>query len=526
MTRSLAALFLSAVLTACFAGSASAAVVGLELVEATATEAPATATCPFGKVVVGAGGRFTGNSTGQVSFRNIRPSADLTSVSVQGLEDENGTVSVWNAHALAICASPLPGLERVAVTSASTSANKSVTAPCPPGKYTLGTGGEIAGGAGQVSLDEIFPTLVSGTTVEGAEDENGFAGSWSVTAYSVCADTSTGLQTRVATSPTDSSASHTATATCDPGKQLVGLGHSLGGGAGRVLAELKPTPALDGATVVADEDGDGTATSWHARVYAVCATTARRVTASNTTTNVLKTKTATCPPGTSVTGGGGEITSGGGQVLMNELLPTASGFRASGEYFGPNPPPQWITRWQLRAYAICMSPLPGRQVVSAASALTSSSQRSISVDCPAGKQVVGGGGRVGGGQGDVLLTEVEPDAELTRIRARAFEKNGGFSGNWQVYAYAVCATPPEGLELVSVLEWAESDTSLTVTATCPAEKYLLGAGGKINIGSGNVVLDDLRPNSSLTSVAVTGLEDADGTVESWGVTAHAICASP
>ena len=500
---------------------------GLELVEATATEAPATATCPFGKVVVGAGGRFTGNSTGQVSFRNIRPSADLTSVSVQGLEDENGTVSVWDAHALAICASPIPGLERLAVTSASTSANKSVTATCPAGKALLGVGGEIAGGAGQVALREMIPGGGNGATATGAEDENGFAGSWSVTAYAICANPVAGLERMVSVSG-PSSVDKEITATCSAGKQVLSIGGGVSGGAGMLIEDMRPNSALTNATVVGVEDEDGTNFFWSVQAYAICAATAQRVTASNTTATVPKTKTATCPAGTTVTGGGGEVTSGGRQVLLNEMLPTASGFRASGDYFEANPPPPWVTRWQLRAYAICTTPLSGRQVVIAESPLASSSGHAV-VDavCPAGKRVVGGGARVGGGQGDVMLAEITPSPELLSVKARAYRREGPPLGfDWRVYAYAVCAIQPAGLELVEVTEAAGFEDSVSVTATCPSGKHLLGAGGTINGSHGQVLLDDLRPNSSLTSVAVTGLEDTDGAAHLWSVHAHAICASP
>jgi hypothetical protein len=47
---------------------------------------------------------------------------------VQALDDEDGTAGDWIVTALAICATPPPGLERVAASSALDSSGKSVAA--------------------------------------------------------------------------------------------------------------------------------------------------------------------------------------------------------------------------------------------------------------------------------------------------------------------------------------------------------------------------------------------------------------
>ena len=57
-------------------------------------------------------------------------------------------------------------------------------------------------------------------------------------------------------------------------------------------------------------------------------------------------------------------------------------------------------------------------------------------------------------------------------------------------------------------------------------KNLLGTGGVIFGGPGEVVLDDLRPDALLTHVTVTGLEDENGFAGEWVAGAHAICANP
>ena len=145
-----------------FAGGAFGAVVGLESRTAagaldSAASKSATAVCPAGKQVTGAAGFKTHGAFGEVRLLAARPAADLKSVVSSFREDENGFAGSWQPTAHALCVSPLTGMQRVAATSASTSAAKSVTATCPTGKRLVGLGGETAGGSGQVMIDVIRP---------------------------------------------------------------------------------------------------------------------------------------------------------------------------------------------------------------------------------------------------------------------------------------------------------------------------------------------------------------------------------
>ena len=525
-TGGLATALAAAVLAVAPAG-ASAAITNLELVEAEAVEQPASATCPAGELVVGAGGTLS-STDGQVTFRNIRPRADLTGVDVQGLEDETGAPDGWTATAFAFCATPPPGLERIAATSASSSAPKTVGAQCAAGKSLLGVGGEIAGGGGQVAIEDMIPGAgVTSVTVSGGEDENGYAGSWTVTAYAVCADTVAGVA-RVFTNTPPGSDPREAIVACPAGKQLLGLAGAQHGLAGMVLRSLAPDADLEGGVVASVEDEDGTANSWSVTGYGICAPTAQLVQASTSASSSFKTKTATCPAGTTLTGGGGDITSGGGTVLMNELFPNQSqGFRASGDYFWTEPPAPYLTRWRLRAFAICTSRLDGLELVSATGAYTDYTYSTLEVTCPAGKQVVGGGGRVSEGDGEIMVDQIEPDPALTQITVSGNHHEGGVLPGlwWRLYGYALCATPPPGLELVTAVEVEPAGSTLSATASCPAGKHVLGAGGTIFPPSGKVVLRDVRPHSTLTGVTATGQENPDGATGDWNVEAHAICAS-
>jgi hypothetical protein len=63
-----------------------------------------------------------------------------------------------------------------------------VTAACAPGFKVHGLGGDITGGAGQVTMDDLpRQTSLDSVTVTGVEDENGTAANWSLRAYAICA---------------------------------------------------------------------------------------------------------------------------------------------------------------------------------------------------------------------------------------------------------------------------------------------------------------------------------------------------
>jgi hypothetical protein len=144
--------------------------------------------CPAGKRVVGAAGEIY-NGLGQVLLDDTRPSADLTTVTVNAHTDETGTFRSWSLTARAICANPLPGLERVTGTSPlDSSTTKGGTAFCPAGKYALSAAFDINTMNRQVLLRYVgTDNLLTLATATAVEDATGNTASWSVTAYGICA---------------------------------------------------------------------------------------------------------------------------------------------------------------------------------------------------------------------------------------------------------------------------------------------------------------------------------------------------
>ncbi|XTZ18481.1 hypothetical protein ACQSSU_14490 [Micromonospora echinospora] len=92
---------------------------------------------------------------------------------------------------------------------------------------------------------------------------------------------------------------------------------------------------------------------------------------------------------------------------------------------------------------------------------------------------------------------------------------------------ATAAVP--GLVRISTVSASNSNDFRSVTATCPVGKVLVGTGYEITGATGEVVVDDLRPNGgpATAPTAVTvGAYEADAFAGNWTITAYAICANP
>ncbi len=510
-------------------GSASAAVTGLQRVEAESLSNSTgsrgvIARCPAGKQVLGGGAELIGGGQ-EVALNDLIPNEALTSFTAEAFEDQTGYAGSWSVRAYAICATPPPGLERVVATSPTDSLNKTVTATCPAGKRLLGTGGGISGLAGQVILEDVRPPNLTRVTAQGVEDQDGTAGDWLVRAYAICANPVHLLERVVATSFTDSLKAKSVTATCPSGKRVMGAGAELSGGGGEVvLGNLRPSdaPLLNRVIAKGVEDEDGTASNWSVRAFAICAAVSQRVVATSPTdSSSEKAQFPPCPSDLQSTGGGGDITGGRGQVRIFDLhRADRSSFaaRASEDRNG------YPEAWFLNAYAICATPLPGQETVNNLSPSGDfSSTKSVTVTCPPGKRVVGAGGALSTRE---VLDDVRPNASLTSVTVTGYEDESGTPGDWRIQANAICANPPPGLELVSAASPVNSLGWRSVVATCPSDKNLLGTGAEIDGGLGQVVLDDLTPNAALTSTTVTGREDETGHAAPWSVRSYAICANP
>jgi len=228
-----------------------------------------------------------------------------------------------------------------------------------------------------------------------------------------------------------------------------------------------------------------------------------------------------CPTGTKMLSGGGSVVGGAGRVILDGIrldapLNTVT-TRAFEQANGTN------LNWTLNAFAMCAQPLKGLVQVNATSA-DNSFGKSVVATCPTGKKVVGLGAETDGGIGRVELDDLIPAGD--HVTATGFETETGTTDNWTITAHAMCANPVPGLEIRSLASDFGSFDGGGVSETCSAGKKVLGVGGEITGGLGQVSMDSVTPNASLTSVNVDAHEDANGTDNSWNLTAYAICATP
>ncbi|HEY0640447.1 MAG TPA: hypothetical protein VGD67_22690 [Pseudonocardiaceae bacterium] len=265
------------------AATPAAAIPGLQNVMVTTVADSSTfkqviANCPAGKRVIGGGGRLS-LATGEVAITYLAPMTTATAYEARAYEDFDGFAGVWSLTVYAICAFTPAGYEiRTAASPMASPATASATATCTAGRVVLGTGGTVFPGRGVVLMTGIVPSPVVGptsVTTLGAEVPPGFAGTWNVQSWAICASPVPGHSVSVTTGVIDSTSPKTQVANCPGGTFVHGVGFQFGGvGVGEIFLNLvfpNPMPVGTGVPVVASEDQTGVAGNWGIRTYAVCA---------------------------------------------------------------------------------------------------------------------------------------------------------------------------------------------------------------------------------------------------------------
>jgi hypothetical protein len=192
--------------------------------------------------------------------------------------------------------------------------------------------------------------------------------------------------------------------------------------------------------------------------------------------------------------------------------------------------------------AAAAAPLSELQRYSGSSSLQGSEPTKVAIAlCPAGKVIVGGGGRVveeGVVSHQLTLTQVEPSRSIPTTNGRhgyivsaAETLAPGTTNRWHVEAWALCAKPVAGLavyELQSTRADSISDTMRAIAVPCPPGQVVLGSGARITYptspGGQQVALQVARPSGIGDIARAQAHADPDGFDGSWRVTASAICA--
>lgn len=169
-------------------------------------------------------------------------------------------------------------------------------------------------------------------------------------------------------------------------------------------------------------------------------------------------------------------------------------------------------------------PVGSVEVITAQSGFSTGPSKTVEAICPANRPRVLGGGYTSTGL-HIVVNELRPVAGATdRYRVTAGFDEVGTSASWNLLAYAYCSSAAPGWQLVSATSTTTSQSFNQTIATCPSGKAVVGTGGRLNGGIGQVHLvtqgiGGLAPNR----MSAGGLEDLSGFSGNWSVTGFAVC---
>jgi hypothetical protein len=256
----------------------------------------------------------------------------------------------------------VPGRVLVSMTTVSDSSLwKQVSAECPAGKVILGGGGDITGGNHSVRIywsDPYWSGAPNAThiwLVRAREDNWGYAGNWSLTAWAICGDQPAGYQI-VHYDHQGSITYSSVVAPCPAGKKVIGAGaYSTDGW---VLDSVQPNSSL--TSVTAEVYRDETTPHVPEPVWVVAAAICvnplpgqqRVVSASAWDSSSLKQATAVCPAGTMTHSTTGSIATGNGEAYLDSMTPV--NLNGSGTLVDAREDSTGYSgNWSVTATAIC-----------------------------------------------------------------------------------------------------------------------------------------------------------------------------
>lgn len=161
--------------------------------------------------------------------------------------------------------------------------------------------------------------------------------------------------------------------------------------------------------------------------------------------------------------------------------------------------------------------------------VASESLKTAVAECPDGTRVLGGGGKLLGGDHKVTMATMSPfhtDAG-DGFSVAAVERPGGHSGSWRVFAHAICSRPLDGMEIVTAFNFRPPNISgaKRADAQCPPGKIAVGTGGAVGGADRGAYIKMIWPvkDPNLTIVRVIGQRGTTDVPEDFAVFAWAVC---
>jgi hypothetical protein len=237
--------------------------------------------CPAGKKVVSGAGVISANpGTNEVrltELRPVHPGSGPDGYVASAQEVGAAHTGDWELEVEAVCTDPIPGMYLAGGAGlAGSNTVQSAEATCAAGTVALGGGGLVRNPGFQADLRTVAPSASGDRfTVQGGEDVDGYAKTWSVVAYAICAPRPPGYQ--VVGQPSGGTGTQprkAGSAFCPTGTLPHGAGAatdpSAPGGIGLENIFVQPLP-LSGAQALAVMTEPSTV-NWSFQVFAICAT--------------------------------------------------------------------------------------------------------------------------------------------------------------------------------------------------------------------------------------------------------------
>jgi hypothetical protein len=248
---------------------------------------------------------------------------------------------------------------------------------------------------------------------------------------------------RATTTSATNSVNKSQTALCPAGKKVLGGAGRIDGSAaaGEVgLVAAAPLAGGNGFKVSAAEDANGTSGAWSLTAIAFCAPAPAGLQYVSHTFTAGSTKSrwssTTCPQGKKVLGAGATITGGGGHVLLGGVRPEDDNRTVTATAYEDEA--GTAANWSITATATCVSSAQSHEIAQAATVQADVSIASATLTCPDGTSLYGVAGEIVGGNGEVLLRQLDA-TPASQARVNAAEDATGYSNMWSVRTYGICA---------------------------------------------------------------------------------------
>lgn len=233
-----------------------------------------------------------------------------------------------------------------------------------------------------------------------------------------------------------------------------------------------------------------------------------------------KTARAFCPSGTVVVGGGAALQASGREsITFRTVTPFRSvvdgryGYTVIAEESTP-----FTGSWSMAVRAICAPAPAGYEIKSVTLDSSTTTPKSVSARCSAGKKALAPGGTVRGP--NFLSPQLTLRGVLVNAaRDGAFAIGDATSGEWDMIATVVCATQPAGYTVIE-RDVTATQADSVAQAVCPAGKVHGSGGLFIPSVAGDVhvyTMGSIEPDTTVIR--------AYGTRGTWSVRAQSVCAA-